>query len=59
MSELQELFIAIECEELPARFVDIAVTQLKTRLQKTLKQLETGAVQTFATPRRRCCHTGI
>ena len=52
MSELQELFIAIECEELPARFVDIAATQLKTRLQKILKQLETGAVQTFATPRR-------
>ena len=34
MSELQELFIAIECEELPARFVDIAAAQLKTRLQK-------------------------
>ena len=47
-----ELFLAVRCEELPARFVTLAVEQLSTGLQGLLKGLDHGAVRTWATPRR-------
>lgn len=47
-----ELFLAVRCEELPARFVTLAVEQLAQGLQGLLKGLEHGAVRTWATPRR-------
>lgn len=49
---MAELFIEIRCEELPARFVERAVTGLASAVQGLLKGIEHGTVRTWATPRR-------
>ena len=52
MNDKKELCIAIECEELPARFVDIAASELHNRVLQYLKNIDTSDAQIFATPRR-------
>ncbi len=48
----QELFIAVRCEELPARFVQLAANQLAKGVEGLLKGVAHGAVRTWAAPRR-------
>ncbi|NOY28252.1 MAG: glycine--tRNA ligase subunit beta, partial [Oligoflexia bacterium] len=47
-----ELFIAVRCEELPARFVKHAADHLAKRVLGLLSGIEYGSVQTWSTPRR-------
>ncbi len=49
---MSELFVAIRCEELPARFIDRAAADLAAGLTKLLKGIEHGEVRTWSTPRR-------
>jgi len=48
----QELFVEIRCEELPARFVQLASEQLAQGLREMLQGVDHGALRTWATPRR-------
>jgi glycyl-tRNA synthetase beta chain len=50
--KVAELFIEIRCEELPARFVGPAQAALGRATEKLLQGVDTGAVRTWATPRR-------
>ncbi len=52
MSPMHELFVAVRCEELPARFVEMAVAGLEKGLLDLLRGVERGAVRRWATPRR-------
>ena len=49
-----ELLLEIGCEEIPARYLDSILEQLKERLSESLSEskLALGQIQTFATPRR-------
>ncbi|MBM75807.1 MAG: glycine--tRNA ligase subunit beta [Proteobacteria bacterium] len=49
---MSELFIAVRCEELPARFVALATKQLAQRMTKKLTGISIGEVSTWSTPRR-------
>lgn len=51
-ADTHELFVAIRCEELPARFVTLATEQLAQGLLGLLSGVDHGAVRTWATPRR-------
>ncbi|MBA4600745.1 glycine--tRNA ligase subunit beta [Thermoactinomyces mirandus] len=50
----KDLLLEIGCEEIPARFVDEAVSQLGEKLAEWLKEnrISYGGYRTFATPRR-------
>ncbi len=50
----KDLLLEIGCEEIPARFVDTAVSQLGEKLAEWLEEnrISYGEYQTFATPRR-------
>lgn len=52
MSETAELFIAVRCEELPARYVQTAAKGLEKAVRSMLKGISFGEVRTWATPRR-------
>ena len=47
-----ELFIVVGCEELPARLIDTAISQLKKNILGLLKNIELGKIRTWTTPRR-------
>ena len=49
-----ELLIEIGCEEIPARYIDSTLSQLREHLEKRLQEhsLGFGAIQCYATPRR-------
>lgn len=47
----QDLLIIVGCEELPARYVQYAATELKKNLLKALKGIEHGAATTYGAPR--------
>ena len=47
-----ELFIMVGCEELPARLISIAITQLQKNVLGLLKNIEHGDVRTWTTPCR-------
>ena len=47
----QDLLIIVGCEELPARYVQYAATELKKNVLKVLKGIEHGAATTYAAPR--------
>lgn len=47
-----ELFIALRCEELPARYVRTAVEGLERGVRALLKGIDHGEVRTWASPRR-------
>ena len=47
-----ELFIALRCEELPARYVRTAVKGLEKGVRSLLKGIEHGEVRAWASPRR-------
>ena len=47
-----ELFIALRCEELPARYVQTAADGLASGVLALLKGIDHGAVRVWATPRR-------
>ena len=51
-AKTRELFIEIRCEELPARFVERAISGLEKAVKGLLKGIEHGALTTWATPRR-------
>jgi glycyl-tRNA synthetase beta chain len=49
-----EFILEVGCEEIPARFVEGALAQLKQRFSESLSRnsIEHEAIQTYATPRR-------
>ena len=47
-----ELFVVVGCEELPARLIEPALSQLKKNVLGLLKNIKHGEVQTWSTPRR-------
>ena len=47
----QDLLIVVGCEELPARYVQYAATELKKNVLKILKGIEHGPANTYAAPR--------
>ena len=47
-----ELFVALRCEELPARYVRTAAAGLEKGVRALLKGIEHGEVRTWASPRR-------
>jgi len=49
-----EFIIEIGCEEIPARYIDTALSQLREHLEKKLQEnsLGYGAIHCYATPRR-------
>lgn len=47
----QDLLIVVGCEELPARYVQYAATELKKNVLKILKGIERGPANTYAAPR--------
>ena len=47
-----ELFVALRCEELPARYVMTAAKGLEKGILALLKGIDHGAVRVWATPRR-------
>jgi len=49
-----EFIIEIGCEEIPARYIDSTLSQLREHLEKRLQEhsLGYGAIQSYATPRR-------
>ena len=49
---MTDIFVAIRCEELPARFVQTALDQLEKRLVGALKGIPHGNTRKWATPRR-------
>ncbi|MGC6508633.1 MAG: glycine--tRNA ligase subunit beta [Myxococcota bacterium] len=58
MSEVQNksaLFIALRCEELPARFVELAQNELTKSILNLLKGISHGQSQSWASPR----HLGV
>ena len=48
----KDVLIIVGCEELPARYVQYSVTQLKNNIAALLKNIEHGEIKTYATPRR-------
>lgn len=48
---MSELFIAIQCEELPARFINTTTSQLSSRVQALLKGIPFGTVRCWSAPR--------
>lgn len=51
-ADTASLFIALRCEELPARLVSSAAEQLSAGLLSLLAGIQHGPVRTWATPRR-------
>lgn len=47
-----ELFIVVGCEELPARLIEAAISQLEKNILNLVKNIEHGEVKTWTTPRR-------
>lgn len=51
-SQKGELFVEIQCEELPARFLKPAMDGLVAAVKGLLDGLEVGAIRAYGTPRR-------
>lgn len=49
---MAELFIAIACEELPARYVEYSAVSLAKNIENLIKDIDHGAVTVYASPRR-------